>query len=147
MPALAKVLDKIDANLDQAAAAIGASAFGCAGERCMAGSIAVPVGGVAEPLVDRIVKLGENMKTGPTDTGDAVDMGPLITRQHQQRVAGYLDIASADGASVALDGRKVVVMTIPGGADLWMPEPVDKRHDTVFLRRVVGRSAMARLSE
>jgi malonate-semialdehyde dehydrogenase (acetylating) / methylmalonate-semialdehyde dehydrogenase len=96
-----------DADLDQAAAAIQASAFGCAGERCMAGSVAVPVGDIAQPLVDRLVKIGRNMKTGPTDTGEAVDMGPLITRQHQQRVAGYLDIAKGEGATVALDGRQV----------------------------------------
>jgi len=96
-----------DADLDQAAAAIQASAFGCAGERCMAGSIAVPVGSVAQGLVDRLVKIGQSMKTGPTDGGDAVDMGPLITRQHQRRVAGYLDIAQQEGAEVALDGRQV----------------------------------------
>jgi len=96
-----------DADLDQAAAAIQASAFGCAGERCMAGSVAVPVGAIAQPLVDRLVKSAEKMKTGPTDAGDAVDMGPLITRQHQQRVAGYLDIAAGEGATVALDGREI----------------------------------------
>jgi malonate-semialdehyde dehydrogenase (acetylating)/methylmalonate-semialdehyde dehydrogenase len=96
-----------DADLDQAAAAIQASAFGCAGERCMAGSIAVPVGNIAQPLVDRLVKIGQNMKTGPTDTAESVDMGPLITRAHQQRVAGYLDIAKGEGATVALDGRNV----------------------------------------
>jgi malonate-semialdehyde dehydrogenase (acetylating)/methylmalonate-semialdehyde dehydrogenase len=95
-----------DADLDQAAAAIGASAFGCAGERCMAGSVAVPVGNIASGLMERLVRMGEAMKTGPTDGGEAVDMGPLITRQHQQRVAGYLDIAAGEGAKVALDGRK-----------------------------------------
>jgi malonate-semialdehyde dehydrogenase (acetylating)/methylmalonate-semialdehyde dehydrogenase len=103
-----------DADLDQAAAAIQASAFGCAGERCMAGSIAVPVGNVAQGLVDRLVKVGQSMKTGPTDAGDAVDMGPLITRQHQQRVAGYLDIAAGEGAKVALDGRQVAAVKSNG---------------------------------
>jgi malonate-semialdehyde dehydrogenase (acetylating)/methylmalonate-semialdehyde dehydrogenase len=96
-----------DADLDQAAAAIQASAFGCAGERCMAGSIAVPVGSVAQALVDRLVKSGQSMKTGPTDGNTPADMGPLITREHQQRVAGYLDVAAGEGAKVALDGRQV----------------------------------------
>jgi malonate-semialdehyde dehydrogenase (acetylating)/methylmalonate-semialdehyde dehydrogenase len=96
-----------DADLDQAAAAIGASAFGCAGERCMAGSIAIPVGPIASDLMGRLTRLGESMKTGPTDGVDAPDMGPVITRQHQQRVAGYLDIATGEGATVALDGRQV----------------------------------------
>lgn len=96
-----------DADLAQAAAALGASAFGCAGERCMAGSVALPVGDVADELVKRISDVGAHMKTGPTDTGENVDMGPLITRQHQQRVAGYLDVARDEGAEVVLDGRKI----------------------------------------
>ncbi|HEX4055032.1 MAG TPA: CoA-acylating methylmalonate-semialdehyde dehydrogenase [Tepidisphaeraceae bacterium] len=96
-----------DADLDQAALAVQTSAFGCAGERCMAGSIAVPVGDVAQDLVKRLTEIGQSMKTGPTDGSDSPDMGPLITRQHQQRVAGYLDIAAGEGARVALDGRQV----------------------------------------
>ncbi len=96
-----------DADLDQAAAALQASAFGCAGERCMAGSVAVPVGRAADPLIERLTKIGRDMKTGPTDTGAAVDMGPVITKQHRDRVMSYLDIAKQEGASVALDGREV----------------------------------------
>lgn len=96
-----------DADLKQAAAAVQASAFGCAGERCMAGSVAVPVGDVAQGLVDRLTELGQSMKTGPTDGADSPDMGPLITRQHQQRVADYLKIAAGEGGKVALDGREV----------------------------------------
>jgi len=95
-----------DADLKQAAAAVQASAFGCAGERCMAGSVAVPVGDVAQGLVERLTEIGANMKTGATDGGDSPDMGPVITRQHQQRVTGYLDIAGGEGAKVVLDGRK-----------------------------------------
>jgi malonate-semialdehyde dehydrogenase (acetylating) / methylmalonate-semialdehyde dehydrogenase len=97
-----------DADLDQAAAALQASAFGCAGERCMAGSLAVPVGKIADPLVERLSEIGRKMRTGPTDTAaEDVDMGPLITRQHQQKVAGYLDVARGEGASVTLDGRQI----------------------------------------
>jgi malonate-semialdehyde dehydrogenase (acetylating) / methylmalonate-semialdehyde dehydrogenase len=96
-----------DADLDQAAAALQASAFGCAGERCMAGSIALPVGKIGEPLVDRLAEIGRKMVTGPTDGGGNADMGPLITRQHQQHVAEYLDIAKKEGATVTLDGRDV----------------------------------------
>ena len=90
-----------DADLDQAAKAIQAAAFGCAGERCMAGSVAVPVGKIADPLVERICDNAGKMKVGPTDGGANVDMGPVITREHRDRVAGYLDIAQAgrgDGA-------------------------------------------------
>jgi malonate-semialdehyde dehydrogenase (acetylating)/methylmalonate-semialdehyde dehydrogenase len=95
-----------DADLDQAAKAVQAAAFGCAGERCMAGSVAVPVGGVADRFVDRLCGLASAIKVGPTDTGAAVDMGPLITREHLQRVAGYLDTGKQEGAAIALDGRR-----------------------------------------
>jgi malonate-semialdehyde dehydrogenase (acetylating)/methylmalonate-semialdehyde dehydrogenase len=94
-----------DADLDQAVAALQASAFGCAGERCMAGSIALPVGGISDPLVERLVDKARQMKVGPTDSGEAVDMGPVITRDHLNRVSGYLDVAKQEGAAVALDGR------------------------------------------
>jgi len=96
-----------DADIEQAALALQASAFGCAGERCMAGSVAVPVGKAADPLIERLTKIGQGMTTGPTDTGAAVDMGPLITRQHRDRVASYLGIAKDEGATITLDGRDV----------------------------------------
>jgi malonate-semialdehyde dehydrogenase (acetylating) / methylmalonate-semialdehyde dehydrogenase len=96
-----------DADLDQAAKAVQAAAFGCAGERCMAGSVAVPVGGVADRFVDRLCGLASAMKVGPTDAGDNVEMGPLITREHVNRVTGYLDTGKQEGATVALDGRRI----------------------------------------
>ncbi len=96
-----------DADLEQAAKALQASAFGCAGERCMAGSVAVPVGRVADPLVEALCRLGSQMKVGPTDGGADVDMGPVITRDHLNRVTGYLESGAKEGAAVALDGRKV----------------------------------------
>src|SRR3954451_9976362 len=86
-----------DADLDQAAKAVQASAFGCAGERCMAGSLAVPVGGIAHRLVARIGELAGRMRVGPTDGGADVDMGPVISRAHLDRVAGYLDVAATEG--------------------------------------------------
>jgi malonate-semialdehyde dehydrogenase (acetylating)/methylmalonate-semialdehyde dehydrogenase len=95
-----------DADLEQAAKAIQAAAFGCAGERCMAGSVAVPVGKIGEPLVELLCANAAKMTVGPTDGDMAVDMGPVITREHRDRVAGYLDIAKQEGASVAFDGRK-----------------------------------------
>jgi malonate-semialdehyde dehydrogenase (acetylating)/methylmalonate-semialdehyde dehydrogenase len=72
----------------------------------MAGSVAVPVGPIADSLVERLCDRAGKMTVGPTDGGAAVDMGPVITREHLQRVTGYLDIAATEGASVALDGRK-----------------------------------------
>ncbi|HTK73833.1 MAG TPA: CoA-acylating methylmalonate-semialdehyde dehydrogenase [Gemmataceae bacterium] len=95
-----------DADLEQTAQAIQAAAFGCAGERCMAGSVAVPVGPIADSLVERLCDRAGKMTVGATDGGTAVDMGPVITREHLERVTGYLDVAKKEGASVALDGRK-----------------------------------------
>src|SRR6266566_3772705 len=80
-----------DADLDQAVKALQASAFGCAGERCMAGSIAVPVGRIADDVVAGLKRVGSAMKVGPTDGGAEVEMGPLVSRAHRDKVASYLD--------------------------------------------------------
>jgi malonate-semialdehyde dehydrogenase (acetylating) / methylmalonate-semialdehyde dehydrogenase len=111
-----------DADLGQAVKAIQASAFGCAGERCMAGSLAVPVGKIGDPLVEGLVDVGSKMKVGPTDGGGEVDMGPVISAQHREKVASYLDIATAEGADVALDGRK---RDLPKDGFLLGPSVVD----------------------
>jgi malonate-semialdehyde dehydrogenase (acetylating)/methylmalonate-semialdehyde dehydrogenase len=97
-----------DADLDQAVGALKTSAFGCAGERCMAGSVALPVGAIADALVERLCKTAREMKVGPTDGGAEVDMGPVITRAHRERVAHYLDIGREEGADVVLDGRELI---------------------------------------
>lgn len=117
-----------DADLDQAVKALQASAFGCAGERCMAGSVAVPVGRIADDLVDGLSRVGKAMKVGPTDGGADVDMGPLITKEHRDRVAGYLDIATQEGAEVALDGR---AFDLPGEGFLLGPSVVDRVKPTM----------------
>src|SRR5262249_18589066 len=96
-----------DADLEQAAKAVQAAAFGCAGERCMAGSVAVPVGRAADPLVALLCDGAGKMKVGPTDGGADVDMGPLVTREHLERVTGYLEVGKKEGAAVALDGRSI----------------------------------------
>jgi malonate-semialdehyde dehydrogenase (acetylating)/methylmalonate-semialdehyde dehydrogenase len=95
-----------DADLDQSVKALAASAYGCAGQRCMAGSVAVAVGPVAEPLVDSLRDYASSLKVGPTDGHEGVDMGPVIRQEHRERVAGYLDVAQGEGATVALDGRR-----------------------------------------
>jgi len=96
-----------DADLGQVAAAVQASAYGCAGERCMAGSVALPVGRIADEFVDVLRAKTAAIKVGETDGHDDIEMGPLITQEHRDRVAGYLDIATEEGATVALDGRKI----------------------------------------
>ncbi|MEE8170483.1 MAG: CoA-acylating methylmalonate-semialdehyde dehydrogenase [Phycisphaerae bacterium] len=98
-----------DADMDPTIKGLTGSAFGCAGERCMAGSLAIPVGDVADAVVGQLVDAGSQMSVGRTDNGGKVDMGPLISRQHVDRVQSFLDIAVKEGASIPLDGRKVRV--------------------------------------
>jgi malonate-semialdehyde dehydrogenase (acetylating)/methylmalonate-semialdehyde dehydrogenase len=112
-----------DADLDQTVKALSLSAFGCAGERCMAGSIAVPVGRIADQLVEGLCRSSKAMKVGPTDGGAEVDMGPLISGAHRDRVATYLDVAKSEGADVALDGRE---LALPREGFLLGPSVVDR---------------------
>ncbi|MGD9722009.1 MAG: CoA-acylating methylmalonate-semialdehyde dehydrogenase [Pirellulales bacterium] len=121
-----------DADVEQAVKAIQASAFGCAGERCMAGSIAVPVGRVADDIVEGLCRAGKSMKVGPTDGGAEVDMGPLISAAHRDRVAGYLEVAQDEGAEVALDGR---AFDLPGEGFLLGPTVVDRVRSDMRLAR------------
>ena len=93
-----------DADIDMAADAAVSAAYGSAGERCMAISVLVAVGDVADPLIEAIRDRISKSKVGPgLEQGN--EMGPLITREHRDRVASYLKRADEEGASVALDGR------------------------------------------
>jgi malonate-semialdehyde dehydrogenase (acetylating)/methylmalonate-semialdehyde dehydrogenase len=94
-----------DADIDMAADAAVSAAYGSAGERCMAISVVVAVGAIAEPLVQAIEQRLPKIKIGPgTDPG--AEMGPLITREHRDKVASYLDSAPAQGADLRVDGRQ-----------------------------------------
>lgn len=92
-----------DADIDTAADAAVSAAYGSAGERCMAVSVLVAVGGSAEPLIDAIRSRIGKLKIGP-GTDAASEMGPLITREHRDRVASYIRNAAAEGATVVVDG-------------------------------------------
>jgi malonate-semialdehyde dehydrogenase (acetylating)/methylmalonate-semialdehyde dehydrogenase len=95
-----------DADLDLAADAAVSAAFGSAGERCMAISVLVAVGSVADPLIEAITDRMASLRVGAGDDPDA-EMGPLITAEHRDRVAGYIDQGANAGATVVVDGRKV----------------------------------------
>ncbi|MGJ7440038.1 CoA-acylating methylmalonate-semialdehyde dehydrogenase [Aquipuribacter sp. MA13-6] len=93
-----------DADLDLAADAAVSAAYGSAGERCMAISVVVAVGDVGDPLVDAIAARVDKLTIGPGDDPDS-QMGPLITREHRDKVAGYVEAGAAAGARVVVDGR------------------------------------------
>jgi malonate-semialdehyde dehydrogenase (acetylating) / methylmalonate-semialdehyde dehydrogenase len=94
-----------DADIDMAADAAVSAGYGSAGERCMAVATVVAVGEVADPLVDAITRRLPNVKIGPGSDPKA-EMGPLVTRQHRDKVASYLDSSREQGATVVADGRE-----------------------------------------
>ncbi|MEE9293541.1 MAG: CoA-acylating methylmalonate-semialdehyde dehydrogenase [Phycisphaerae bacterium] len=104
-----------DAEMAPTIAGLKQSAFGCAGERCMAGSLAIPVGEVADEVVGRLSESAAKMRVGRTDNGDDVDMGPVISREHMERVKQYIDTAEREGASITCDGRTIKVAGAPEG--------------------------------
>jgi malonate-semialdehyde dehydrogenase (acetylating)/methylmalonate-semialdehyde dehydrogenase len=97
-----------DADIDMAADAAVSAGYGSAGERCMAISVVVAVGDVGDELVPAIESRLPKIKVGP-GTDPESEMGPLITREHRDKVASYLDVATADGATVVADGRTTEV--------------------------------------
>jgi malonate-semialdehyde dehydrogenase (acetylating) / methylmalonate-semialdehyde dehydrogenase len=103
-----------DADLDQAVDALVGAAYGSAGERCMAISVAVAVGDVADELVARVADRARSLRIGPGIDPEA-DMGPLITRAHLERVSGYVDLGVSEGAELVVDGRGFQVEGHEGG--------------------------------
>ncbi|MBT5847555.1 MAG: CoA-acylating methylmalonate-semialdehyde dehydrogenase [Micrococcales bacterium] len=94
-----------DADLNLVADSAVNAGFGSAGERCMAISVVVAVEPVADEMIEKIVEKMSQIKVG--DGRRSCDMGPLVTKEHRDKVAGYIEIASADGAKVVVDGRNV----------------------------------------
>jgi len=112
-----------DADLDLTADSAVNAGFGSAGERCMAISVLVAVEPVADELIAKIKERMATLKTG--DGRRACDMGPLVTREHRDKVASYIGIAEQDGATVVVDGRDI---NIDGDANgFWLgPTLIDK---------------------
>ena len=93
-----------DADIEMAADAAVSAGYGSAGERCMAISVVVAVGDVADPLVEAIKARLPRITVGPGNEASS-EMGPLVTREHRDKVAGYLEKGRAQGADVVVDGR------------------------------------------
>ncbi len=103
-----------DADLDQAVDALIGAAYGSAGERCMAISVAVAVGGVADALVQKIAEKAKAIHVAPGDTKGA-EMGPLVTRVHLEKVRGYVESGVEQGAKLVVDGRGLKVPGFENG--------------------------------
>ena len=102
-----------DADLDLVADAAVNAGFGSAGERCMAISVVVAVEPVADALIEKLTERMAGLRIGDGRRG--CDMGPLVTREHRDKVASYIDLAAADGATVVVDGRGVQPDGAPEG--------------------------------
>src|SRR5260370_34119144 len=94
-----------DANLEKSVEAIMSSAFGAAGERCLAGSVLVAVGDVAQSLLDLLLARTKALHVGD-GLQPGVEMGPLVTNDHRKKGGGYIEKAAAEGARPLCDGRR-----------------------------------------
>src|SRR5690606_13636016 len=93
-----------DADLDLATDGLMGAAYGSAGERCMAVSVAVAVGGIGDALIERLEPRVRALKVGPgSDAGS--EMGPLVTKAHRDKVVSYVDLGVREGAKLVVDGR------------------------------------------
>jgi malonate-semialdehyde dehydrogenase (acetylating)/methylmalonate-semialdehyde dehydrogenase len=103
-----------DADLDKTVDALMGAGYGSAGERCMAVSVAVAVGGVGDALIDRLAPKVRSLKVGPGLDRDS-EMGPLVTKEHLAKVSRYIDEGVAAGAEVVVDGRGLKLQGYEGG--------------------------------
>lgn len=126
-----------DADLDLVADSAVNAGFGSAGERCMAISVVVAVEPVADDLIAKIAERIATLRVGDGRRG--CDMGPLVTKQHRDKVASYLDVATDDGATIVVDGRDIEV---DGEADgFWLgPTLIDRVPTTsrVYTEEIFG---------
>ncbi len=95
-----------DCDLNQAINGLMGAAYGSAGERCMAQSVAVAVGDIGDKLVNNLTKKVESLKVGP-GMDKKSEMGPLVTKEHLEKVKSYVDIGVKEGAKLVVDGRKL----------------------------------------
>jgi len=103
-----------DCDLDQAVNGLMGAAYGSAGERCMAQSVAVAVGNIGDELVNQISKKLETLKVGP-GMDKTSEMGPLVTKEHLERVKGYVDLGVKEGAKLVVDGRDLKLQGYENG--------------------------------
>lgn len=103
-----------DADLDFAADGLIGAAYGSAGERCMSISVAVAVGDIADDLVERVRARAEKLRIGDGMAPD-MDMGPLVTAAHREKVSGYIEAGIQQGATAVMDGRGLTVSGLEDG--------------------------------
>lgn len=104
-----------DADMDQTVDALIGAGYGSAGERCMAISVAVPVGEeAAEALLDKLIPRVESLRIGPSSDAEA-DYGPVVSKQHQEKIKSYVDLGIEEGAELLVDGRDFTMQGYENG--------------------------------
>ena len=103
-----------DCDLDQAVNGLMGAAYGSAGERCMAQSVAVAVGNIGDTLINELAKKVEALKVGPGMDKNS-EMGPLVTKEHLEKVKGYVDLGVKEGANLVVDGRNIKLQGYENG--------------------------------
>ncbi len=126
-----------DADVSKTVENLSTAAFGCAGERCMAGSSALVVGQAADLVLPELVKAAKAIKVGPTDRPAQPDMGPVITAAHRDRVLSLVATGEKEGAKVIADGRCVKVPDAPKGFFLGATVVDHVQHGTTLSREEV----------
>ena len=109
------VLIMPDADVGNSATGLMESAFGCAGERCMASSTAVAIGKAADTVLPALVDVVSKIRVGPADRDPQAQMGAVISRQHADRVCSLISQAADEGAKPLTDGRSIKVSSAPNG--------------------------------
>jgi malonate-semialdehyde dehydrogenase (acetylating)/methylmalonate-semialdehyde dehydrogenase len=120
-----------DADLDRAIPTITESFYGCAGERCLAGSVLLPVGAAHGPVRERLIESARSLRVGDGSAPD-VDMGPVISARHRDRVNGYVEAGLHEGAKLVLDGR---ARRLPGEGFFVGPSVFDAVAPTMTIGR------------
>lgn len=123
-----------DADFENSVTGLVDAAFGCAGQRCMAGSTAVTIGKAADKLLPPLAEAVKAIKVGATDRDPTAKMGAVISPQHREKVAGLIEAGVKDGAKVLVDGRGVKVPEQPKGFYLG-PSIVDHVRDGMAIAR------------
>ncbi len=104
-----------DADVENSVKGVTEAAFGCAGERCMAGSTAIVIGNAEKTVLPSLVEATRNIQVGPTDRMPQPQMGPVITPQHRDRVCQLIEAGIKEGAKARTDGRGIKVADAPKG--------------------------------
>jgi malonate-semialdehyde dehydrogenase (acetylating)/methylmalonate-semialdehyde dehydrogenase len=127
------VLVMPDAELDRHMPSLITSFYGCAGERCLSGSVLVPVGDVYKELKEKFVAAAKALKVG-NGLQEGIQMGPVVSKRHMEKVLGYIEKGIKEGAKLILDGRNIKVDGHPNGYFIG-PTVFDEVHPDMTIAR------------